>query len=85
LPIWDRTLVVFTSTIRINSDLLWYGTNALEATSFFAASQTVLEVARTISHYADNPVPVGDTKCSFMPTTQAGRHLSGIGSAIPFG
>lgn len=61
LPIWDRT-VVFTSTIRINSDLLWYGTNALEATSFFAASQTVLEVARTISHYADTPVPVGGTQ-----------------------
>jgi hypothetical protein len=67
LPIWDRT-VVFTSTIRINSDLLWYGTNALEATSFFAASQTVLEVARTISHYggtqvlvyADDPITQGD-------------------------
>lgn len=58
LPLWNRT-VVFTSTIRINSDLLWYGTNALEATSFFAASQTILEVARTISHYANNPVPIG--------------------------
>jgi len=49
LPIWDR-LTNFTSTIRTNSDLLWYGSNALQMTDFFAASQTVLEVARTIQH-----------------------------------
>ncbi len=50
LPIWDR-LTNFTSAIRINSDLLWYGSNALQMTDFFAASQTVLEVARTVRHF----------------------------------
>jgi hypothetical protein len=83
LPIWDRT-VVFTSTIRINSDLLWYGTNALEATSFFAASQTVLEVARTI---ADTPVPVGGTQVLVYaddPATQ-GDIFQGLAVPSAFG
>jgi hypothetical protein len=82
LPIWDRT-VVFTSTIRINSDLLWYGTNALEATSFFAASQTVLEVARTISHYADTPVPVGGTQVLVYADDPATQGDIFQGSAVP--
>jgi hypothetical protein len=92
LPIWDSTLdrtvlAVFTSTIRINSDLLWYGTNALEATSFFAASQTVLEVARTISHYADTPVLVGGTQVLVYaddPATQ-GDIFQGLAVPSAFG
>lgn len=52
LPLWDQT-IVFTSTIRVNSDLLWYGVNALNMTSFFAASQNLLEVARIIHHYSN--------------------------------
>lgn len=82
LPIWDRT-VVFTSTIRINSGLLWYGTNALETTSFFAASQTVLEVARTISHYTDTPVRVGDTQVLVYADDPATQGDIFQGSAVP--
>jgi hypothetical protein len=64
LPIWDRT-VVFTSTIRINSDLLWYGTNAVQVTDFFASAQTALEVAGTIRHY-----PLGGGLPNIDPQTQ---------------
>lgn len=60
LPIWDGT-TVFTSTIRVNSDLLWYGVNPSELTPFFAASQTILEVARRIQHADDdNDLRVGE-------------------------
>lgn len=52
LPIRDRT-VVLTSTIRSNSDLLWYGTNALQVTQLFAGAMPVLEVARRIQHADD--------------------------------
>lgn len=65
LPIWDQT-IVFTSTIRINSDLLWYGINALSMTSFFAASQTLSEVARTIDHDPDAQVLVYDWQDGFQ-------------------
>lgn len=64
LPIWDRT-VVFTSTIRINSDLLWYGTNTVQVTDFFASAQTALEVAGTIRHY-----PLGGGLPNIDPQTQ---------------
>jgi len=64
LPIWDRTSV-FTSTIRINSDLLWYGTNAVQVTDFFASAQTALEVAGTIRHY-----PLGGGLPNIAPQTQ---------------
>ncbi len=53
LPIRDRT-VVLTSTIRSNSDLLWYGTNALQVTQLFAGAMPVLEVARRIQHADDD-------------------------------
>ncbi len=82
LPIWDRTSV-FTSTIRINSDLLWYGTNALEVTSFFAAAQTALEVARTISHYANTPVSVGGTQVLVYADDPATQGDVFQGSAVP--
>ncbi|MGQ9461576.1 MAG: hypothetical protein ACUVRR_00720 [Candidatus Fervidibacter sp.] len=69
LPIWDQS-VVFTSTIRINSDLLWYGVNALNMTSFFAASQTLLEVARTIRQGPGAQVLVYDWQDGFQGFAQ---------------
>ncbi|MFN4179491.1 MAG: hypothetical protein ACK4I8_04210, partial [Armatimonadota bacterium] len=59
LPIWNRA-INFTSAVRINSDLLWYGTSALQMTDFFAATQTVLEVARTIVHFPQTQVLIYD-------------------------
>jgi len=53
-PVWDIT-TNFISTIRINSDLLWYGTNSLAMTDFVLATQTIMEVARTISHLPFDP------------------------------
>lgn len=89
LPIWDR-LTNFTSTIRVNSDLLWYGTNALQMTDFFAATQTVLEVARTISHYTPtdiNPptqVLVYDQQDQFQGAAQPSNAGTPPGSGFVF-
>jgi len=49
LPAVDKTFV-FTSTIRVNSDLLWTGVTALQVTDFFAGEAPLVEVARLIQH-----------------------------------
>jgi len=53
LPVNDTTLV-FTSTIRANSDLLWYGVTALQVTDFFKGAAPLLEVSRRIQHADDD-------------------------------
>ena len=53
LPANDRTLV-FTSTIRVNSDLLWTGITALQVTDLFAGEAPLVEVARLIQHARDD-------------------------------
>ncbi len=53
LPIRDE-LVVFTSTIRTNSDLLWYGLTPLQVTNLFGGSVPLVEVARRIQHADDD-------------------------------
>lgn len=53
LPI-NNTTFVFTSTIRSNSDLLWYGTNLLQVTDFFKGVAPLLEVSRRIQHSDDD-------------------------------
>ncbi|MFA0741882.1 MAG: hypothetical protein DFNUSKGM_002001 [Candidatus Fervidibacter sacchari] len=49
LPAKDATFV-FTSTIRVNSDLLWTGITALQVTDLFAGEAPLVEVARLIQH-----------------------------------
>jgi len=53
LPVNDTTFV-FTSTIRANSDLLWYGVNALQVTNFFNGAAPLVEVSRRIQHSDDD-------------------------------
>ena len=53
LPIRGKTLV-FTSTIRANSDLMWYGVTALQVTDLFQGAAHLVEVARRIQHADDD-------------------------------
>ncbi len=53
LPVQDTTLV-FTSTIRANSDLMWYGVTALQITDLFQGAAPLVEVARRIQHADDD-------------------------------
>ncbi|MCS7187753.1 MAG: hypothetical protein RMK89_12485, partial [Armatimonadota bacterium] len=53
LPVNDSTFV-FSSTIRVNSDLMWYGVTGLQVTNFFQGAAPLIEVARRIQHSDDD-------------------------------